>query len=85
MSILEMLEQSAILTFLGMGVVFMFLFILVIIIDFAGKVIVKYEGKADTAAAASCVTHTAEKPVPPEHAAAITAAFIEYQKGEANA
>jgi len=39
MTILEMLEQSGILTLLGMGVVFGFLIILVIVISLAGNFI----------------------------------------------
>lgn len=37
MTIVEMLGQSGILTLLGMGIVFAFLFIMVIIINLAGK------------------------------------------------
>jgi len=39
MTILRMLEQSGILTILGMGVVFGFLIIMVIVISVAGKFI----------------------------------------------
>jgi len=39
MTILKMLEQSGILTLLGMGVVFGFLIIMVIVISVAGKFI----------------------------------------------
>ncbi|MDR2952358.1 MAG: OadG family protein [Treponema sp.] len=39
MTIFEMLEQSGILTLLGMAVVFSFLVIMIIAINFTGKVI----------------------------------------------
>jgi oxaloacetate decarboxylase gamma subunit len=39
MTILDMLGQSGILTMLGMGVVFGFLIIMVIVISLAGKII----------------------------------------------
>jgi oxaloacetate decarboxylase gamma subunit len=39
MTIVEMLEQSGVLTLLGMGVVFGFLAIMIICIDLTGKII----------------------------------------------
>jgi len=39
MTILEMLEQSGILTLLGLGIVFGFLIIMVVIISLVGKII----------------------------------------------
>ena len=77
MNIIEMFEQSAILAVLGMTVVFAFLWVLVICIDLVGKLVAKYELKADTSQA---LTSKNEKTISPEHVAAITAGIIEYQK-----
>ena len=82
MTILEMLEQSVVLTVIGMAVVFIFLIIMVIIIDMTGKLVNKYERNAGITQTQNGITQTADKTIPPDHIAAITAAFIEYQKGE---
>ena len=82
MSILEMLEQSVILTVLGMTVVFTFLIIMVIIIDLTGKLINKHERDADIMQTQNCIAHATEKTIPPEHIAAISAAVTEHQKGK---
>jgi len=53
MTIFDMLEQSGVLTLLGMGIVFGFLIIMVIAISVAGKIIgkfVKDEGVSSPAA-----------------------------------
>jgi oxaloacetate decarboxylase gamma subunit len=39
MTILEMLEQSAVLTFLGMAVVFLFLWLMIICVNLTGRLI----------------------------------------------
>ena len=39
MTILEMLQQSAVLTLLGMAVVFLFLWIMVICVNLTGKIL----------------------------------------------
>ena len=39
MTIIEMIQQSAILTVVGMGVVFSFLWLMVISINFVGKLL----------------------------------------------
>jgi len=73
MTIFEMLEQSGVLTLLGMGVVFGFLIIMVIAISVAGKIIgkfVKDEGVNNAA------TPQKSGDVP----AAISAAVNEYRK-----
>ena len=47
MTIAEMLEQSAILTFLGMTVVFVFLWIMIICINAVGKIVHKMGWDSD--------------------------------------
>ena len=73
MTIIEMLQQSVVLTIVGMFVVFFFLWFMTICISLAGKIINK--------------SMKAEKPVPlagetvkPEIIAAITAAVTKYKK-----
>ncbi|MCL2008415.1 MAG: OadG family protein [Treponema sp.] len=75
MTITEMLGQSGILAILGMGVVFGFLWLMVICVSFVGKYFQSKEKKAETV---SVSTSTAG--VPKEHIAAITAAIMEYEK-----
>ena len=70
MTILEMMQQSSILTILGMAVVFGFLAIMVFCISMVGKVIKRTNKK-----------QSADKEnVLPELAAVISAAVNEYQK-----
>ena len=74
MTILEMLQQSAVLTILGMAIVFSFLWIMIVCINMAGKLFLLTDRGAtehDAKTAAS---------VPPEHIAAIAAAVTEYRK-----
>jgi len=74
MTIFDMLEQSGVLTLLGMGVVFGFLITMVIVVSVAGKIIgkvVKDEG--DNTAAP-------QKPGNGAVQAAISAAVNEYRK-----
>ena len=82
MTIVDMLEQSGVLTLLGMGIVFSFLIILIIAVSLAGKLIqalgadkdsgqpVQTAGKAPAAASGNTGAVTA----------AISAAVSEYQK-----
>jgi oxaloacetate decarboxylase gamma subunit len=79
MTIVEMLEQSAILTILGMTVVFAFLWIMIICINCVGKVIHKLGLDKDVQQAHS---PPAKAGTHPQVAAAITAAVNEYRKGE---
>jgi oxaloacetate decarboxylase gamma subunit len=72
MTIFDMLEQSGVLTLLGMGVVFSFLVIMVISITIAGKIIGKLVKKES-------VTIT-QKSNDGEVQAAISAAVNEYRK-----
>jgi oxaloacetate decarboxylase gamma subunit len=83
MTILDMLGQSAVLTVLGMGVVFGFLIIMVICVSVMGKIIQNLGGNKDLAETAAPspqtgIAGTAEagKAV----IAAITAAVTQYQK-----
>jgi oxaloacetate decarboxylase gamma subunit len=84
MTIVDMLEQSGVLTLLGMGVVFSFLVILIISISLVGKFI--HAIGADKPEQGSGATQPA-KPAAPGGAAnasavtaAITAAVTEYRK-----
>ncbi|MDR0302915.1 MAG: OadG family protein [Treponema sp.] len=74
MTIFDMLEQSGVLTLLGMGVVFSFLIILVIAITLTGKIIGKFEKNEGTAAGVS------QKSGDGAVQAAIGAAVNEYRK-----
>ncbi|MDR1904278.1 MAG: OadG family protein [Treponema sp.] len=88
MTIAEMLEQSGVLTLLGMGIVFGFLVIMIITITVVGKLIhalgldKDVQGTSNTAGAGP-----ARQPVPAQAGnnnaavtAAITAAVSEYRK-----
>ena len=80
-----MLEQSAILTVLGVGIVFSFLIIMIICVTLMGKII-RYlkpdidieDQEAETAA------QTAQKAENGRIIAAITAAVNEYRKSQEN-
>jgi oxaloacetate decarboxylase gamma subunit len=83
MTILEMLQQSAILTILGMAVVFAFLWLMIVCVNLTGRLIHHMGWDKDV---------SPEKPgtpaggtgkggtTPPAIASAITAAVIEYRK-----
>ena len=77
MTILEMLEQSGVLTLLGMGVVFSFLIIMVICVSIMGKILHSAGSKEDVPGGASGSSGQVNKTAV---AAAITAAVNEYQK-----
>jgi oxaloacetate decarboxylase gamma subunit len=80
MTILEMLEQSTILTVLGMTVVFAFLWIMIICVNLTGKVIHKMGLDKDVTQPP--VQPPAHSPAPPQVTAAITAAVKEYRNNE---
>jgi len=90
MTILEMIEQSAILTVLGVGIVFAFLLIMIICVTLMGKIIRFLEsGKniqdqetttQEEATAAQSVKIVENGPI----IAAITAAVTEYRKSQEN-
>ena len=73
---MEMLQQSAILTVLGMTVVFIFLWIMIICIITIGKII--HKAKSDEDAVKSEIFRDTE--VAPEVIAAISASVIMYKE-----
>ena len=80
MTIFDMLQQSAILTVLGMAVVFAFLWIMVICVSTMGKIIQSSERKKEQAISGEA--SGAGGAVKPAVIAAIGAAIAEYQKRE---
>ena len=83
MTIMDMLGQSAVLTVLGMGVVFGFLIIMVICVSAMGKIIQGLTGNKDAAPALSSqagFVGTVETGKSAAITAAITAAVTQYQK-----
>ena len=79
MTILEMLEQSGILTVLGMGVVFGFLVIMVVCVSAMGKIVQALgAGKNAAEPQAASVSQAGDKSK--AVTAAITAAVSEYRK-----
>jgi oxaloacetate decarboxylase gamma subunit len=79
MTIFEMLEQSAILTALGMTVVFVFLWIMIVCVNVTAKVIHKLGWDKDVQPKNE-VPKKAGGAVTPEITAAITAAVTEYRE-----
>ena len=82
MTILEMLQQSSILTVLGMAVVFVFLWLMVISVSLMAKLIRKMGWDRDTEQAVNQPPQKSSETVSPAIIAAITTAITEYQKGE---
>jgi oxaloacetate decarboxylase gamma subunit len=80
MTIMEMLEQSAVLTVLGMAVVFIFLWVMIICMGLVAKAIRKL-GLDKDLRQPPAYSPTA-RAAPPQVAAAITAAVKEYRKNE---
>jgi oxaloacetate decarboxylase gamma subunit len=79
MTIIEMLQQSAILTVLGMAVVFIFLWVMIVCVNAVGKLVHKLGWDKDV------LVQQTEAPgnpnrVTPEVTAAISAAVSEYRK-----
>jgi oxaloacetate decarboxylase gamma subunit len=81
MTIIEMFEQSAILTVLGMAVVFAFLWIMIICVGLVGKTIHKLGLDKDVLQPPAYFPPAQSGP-PPQVTAAISAAVNEYQKTE---
>jgi len=77
MTIMDMLGQSGILTFLGMAVVFSFLWIMIICVNLTGKIFQRYNPKKDGAENKAAVP---DGSMPPGLIAAISAAVSEYQR-----
>ena len=80
MTIFDMLGQSAIITVLGMAVVFAFILIMIVCVDITGKLINIRGREKDLAGPKNEVPQTTAGAV--HHVAAITAAIAEHQKGE---
>jgi oxaloacetate decarboxylase gamma subunit len=75
MTIVEMLQQSGILTLLGMAIVFAFLWLMIICVNLAGKLVHKLGWDKDIQPS----TETT-KTMKPEITAAISAAVTAYRK-----
>ncbi|MDR2966004.1 MAG: OadG family protein [Treponema sp.] len=80
MTIFEMLQQSTILTVLGMFVVFVFLWVMILFMNITGKIINDFRGIREAGNQKSLVLGTGEANTS-EIKAAITAAVIEHEKG----
>ena len=81
MTIIQMLEQSGVLTVLGMGIVFGFLVTMVICVTAMGKIIRALMGDKGLDTGPSGISAEASGAVRPAAVtAAITAAVTEYQK-----
>ena len=79
MTIFEMLEQSGILTMLGMGVVFSFLIIMIFAISLMGKIIGRFVRTRDVQPVVSAVQRMGNDAAV---TAAISAAVNEYRKNK---
>ncbi|MDR1326766.1 MAG: OadG family protein [Treponema sp.] len=87
MTILEMFQQSVILTLLGMAVVFSFLWLMIICVELLGKLIHKLGMDKDVQPKPIQPFKTeapknANETINPEITAAITAAVIDYRNKE---
>ena len=80
MTIIEMFEQSALLTVLGMAVVFSFLWIMILCVDMTAKLVHKMGWDKDVMQSQNVASKGTSDSVTPEITAAITAAVTEYQK-----
>ncbi|MDR2071798.1 MAG: OadG family protein [Treponema sp.] len=82
MTILEMLEQSAILTLLGMAVVFAFLWLMIVCVNLTRSFIHRMGWDRDIEGQQNEFPKGAGKTADPTTAAAISAALTEYRKGQ---
>ena len=82
MTILEMLQQSAVLAVLGMAVVFVFLWIMIVCVNLTAKLIRKAGWDKDIEKPQYQPPPKTSGTVPPEITAAISAAVTEYRKKE---
>jgi oxaloacetate decarboxylase gamma subunit len=84
MTIAEMLEQSGMLTLLGMAVVFGFLIIMIICITLAGKIVhalgLDKDAPVKAAAASAAALAPVRNPGDAAITAVISAALTEYRK-----
>jgi oxaloacetate decarboxylase gamma subunit len=81
MTIIEMFEQSTILTILGMTVVFAFLWVMIICVNLVGKAIHKL-GLDKDIQQSPAYTPATRTGTSPQVTAAISAAVKEYQESE---
>jgi oxaloacetate decarboxylase gamma subunit len=79
MTVVEMLQQSAILTILGMTVVFLFLWIMIICVTVTGKLIHK-KGRDNRRPEQAAPKTANGGAAPAEVTAAISAAITEYRR-----
>ena len=82
MTIIEMLQQSLLLVFLGMAVVFLFFCIMIACVNFIGKLIHARGLDKDVSQPVIKGPGKTDKTVRPEVVAAITAAVTEHIKLE---
>jgi oxaloacetate decarboxylase gamma subunit len=82
MTIGEMLQQSVILTVLGMTIVFVFLWLMIVCINFVGKVVHLAGLDKDIQSQKNEKPKNTRGTVTPEITAAITGAVAEYRKKE---
>jgi oxaloacetate decarboxylase gamma subunit len=82
MTISEMLQQSALLTVLGMTIVFVFLWLMIICMNITAKIIHALGLDKDVQTPKNGTSAKPQGAVRPEITAAITGAVTEYQKKE---
>ena len=82
MTILEMLQQSAVLTVLGIAVVFAFLCLMIVCVNLTAQLIHKIDWDKDIERPKQQPLQKSNGTVSPEITAAISAAVMEYQKQE---
>ncbi|MDR1059472.1 MAG: OadG family protein [Treponema sp.] len=83
MTIVEMLEQSGVLTLLGMGIVFAFLIVMIICVSLVGRIIRAFDQGKDVGAPAKAGVSPAGPAGRADNGAvtaAISAAVNEYRK-----
>jgi sodium pump decarboxylase gamma subunit len=85
MTILEMLEQSALLAVLGMAIVFLFLWIMIVCVEWAGKLIRKMGWDKDIPALETAPSKQPGITEKSDIIAVISAAVQEYRKTEEGA
>jgi oxaloacetate decarboxylase gamma subunit len=82
MTITEMLQQSAILTLLGMAIVFAFLWLMIICVQWVGKLVHTFGLDKDVQPSKNETPKSANRAVTPGITAVITGAVMEYRKEE---
>ncbi|MDR1252871.1 MAG: OadG family protein [Treponema sp.] len=82
MTILEMLEQSSVLTVLGMAIVFVFLWLMIVCVDMVGKLVQKMGWDKDIQSPQNRMSKNTGGTITPEVTAVLSAAVMEYRKKE---